>query len=98
MGILAAAALEVLSTYQRNKGKCPGQLLFGCDMILPINHIADWKYILQSKQAQIEKYAIYENSTRINHNYRVGDQVMIGNKTSFKYETPFKGCMKLFKC
>ena len=44
----------------------------------------------ESKQEQIEKYVIRKNSTTIDHNYRVVDQVMIQRKTAFKYETPFR--------
>ena len=53
MGILAAAAFAVRSTYHRTKEKIPGQLFFGRDMILRINHVADQGYIRQRKQTQI---------------------------------------------
>ena len=43
MGILAAAAFSVQSTYQNIKQKSPGQLVFGQYMILLINHIANWR-------------------------------------------------------
>ena len=55
MGILAAAAFAVHSMYHRTKGKIPDQLVFGRDMIPPIDHIADWSYIRQRKQAQTNK-------------------------------------------
>ena len=54
MEILATAAFAVRSTYYRGKGKIAGHLVFGQDMILPINHEADWRYIRQRKQAQID--------------------------------------------
>ena len=60
MGILAAAAFLVRSKYHRNRGKSPGQIKFGRYMILPINHILDWKYICESKIAQIDKYLIWK--------------------------------------
>ena len=56
----------------RNKGNSPGQLVFGRDTILLTNHVVDWRYICQRKQAQIEKYVIHENSTIIENDYRVG--------------------------
>ena len=65
MGILAAADFVVISTYHMIKQKVPGQLLFVRDMILPINHVTDWRYIRQCKQTQINKDAICENTTRI---------------------------------
>ena len=90
MGILAAAALAVRSTYHHTKEKIPGQLVFGRDMILPINQIADWRYICQRKQTQINKYTACENTTRIDHDYRVGNKVTT-NKSEYKYKTLFKG-------
>ena len=45
MGVLAAADFVVIYTLNRNKGKFPGHIVFGRDMILPINHVADWRYI-----------------------------------------------------
>ena len=71
--------------------------MFGQDTTLPTNHVEDWKYKHQRNQAQLEKYVIHKNCTRINHDYRVVDQVMIDNKTSFKFETPFKGPYELFQ-
>ena len=50
MGILNAAAFAVQSTYHSTKYKSLGQLVFGIDMILPTNHIADWRYIRKRKQ------------------------------------------------
>ena len=84
MVILAADVSVVRSTYHRTTGKIPGQLLFGRDMILPIKHIADCKYIRHIKQAQIEKDVIRKKSTTIDHNYRVGDRVMVKKHTYFK--------------
>ena len=59
-------------------------------MILPRNHVANWRYICQRKQAQIEKDVIREKSTRIKYDYRVGDKFMLKNKAAYKYETPFR--------
>ena len=75
MGILDTSAFAVQSTYHRAKDKSLGQLVFGRDMILTINHVADWRYIRQRKQKQINKYINRENNTRIDYNYRVGDKV-----------------------
>ena len=54
MGILNTAAFAVQSTYHRKKDKSLGQLVFGRDMILPINHVANWRYIRKHKQKQID--------------------------------------------
>ena len=97
MGILASSAFVVQYTYYRMKEKSPGQLVFGRYMILPINQVADWRYIRQRKKTQINKEFICENTNRIDHNYRVGDQVMMEIKPAFKYKTLFKGLYKFFQ-
>ena len=53
MGILAETAVAVQCTYHIMKDRSPGQLLFGRDIILPINHVLHWRYIRQRKQTQI---------------------------------------------
>ena len=59
-------------------------------MILPIIQLVNQRFIRQHKKAQIEKDVIFEKSTRIDHDYRVGDQIMVSKK-DFKYKTPCKG-------
>ena len=44
----------------------------------------------QRKQAQIKKYVIRENSTIIDHDYSIGDKVMVIRNQYYKYETPFQ--------
>ena len=44
-GILTAAAFTLWATYHTTLKALPGQLVFGCDMILPIQHQADWMAI-----------------------------------------------------
>ena len=53
-------------------------------MILPINHIENWIYIRQWKQAYNEKDVIRENSTGIDHNYRVGDKFTVRRNQAYK--------------
>ena len=91
MGILAAAALAVRPTYHTTKGKSPGWIVFGRDMIPPINHVTDWIYMCQRKQAEIDTDVIRENTTRIDHYYRVGDKVMTQPNSEFKYKSPYRG-------
>ena len=55
MGILAAADFAVQSTYHMMKLKILGQLVFGRDMIPPINNVADWDtYAIIKKIKQIK--------------------------------------------
>ena len=97
MGIISAADFAVRYTYHRTKEKSPGQLFFGRDMIPPINHVADWRYICQRKQMQIDKDVNHKNTTRIDHDYIVGDKVMTRNRSAYKYETPFRGPYENFQ-
>ena len=46
---------------------------------------------------KINKDIIRENTTRIDYNYRVVDQVMMDSKSAFKYRTPFKGPYEIFQ-
>ena len=71
MGILASEAFAVRCTDHRTMVKSPGRIVFGQEIILPINHVADWRYMRQSKQAQIDKDTIRENTTIIDHDYRL---------------------------
>ena len=84
MEILAAVAFAVQSMYHRTREKILGQIFFGQDTILPINHTQDWKYIYHGKQAQINKDFTHENITRTDYNYRVGGKVLIKNKSAYK--------------
>ena len=90
MGNIASAFFVVQSMYHIIKDKNPVKMIFGWDTILPIKHVADWRYIRQNKQAQIEKDIICKNSTKIDYDYIVGDQFILSYKSSYKYKTPFK--------
>ena len=90
-GILSAVAFAVRSTYHTTLQKTPGQLVFGRDMILNVQHIANWEYIRNRKQKLIEKNNRYENAKRIPHTYHVGDKVMLRTGTENKYESPYTG-------
>ena len=91
MGILNRSAFAVQSTYHRKKGKSPGQLVFGRAMILPIDHIVNWRYMLQRKQAQPEKGVIRVNSIRINYDFNIGYKIIVRRNQVYKYKTAFQG-------
>jgi transposase InsO family protein len=76
-GILSATAFAVCSTYHTTLKKSPGQLVFGRDMIMNIQHTANWEYIKQNKQERINQNNQKENSKRINYIYIIGEQVML---------------------
>jgi hypothetical protein len=55
----------------------PGQLIFGRDMVLSIQHLTDWTAIKARYQQIIHKNNRIENSKRIPHHFQVGDLVML---------------------
>ena len=90
-GILAAALFAMCSMYHTTLRMMPGQLVFGRDMILNTQYLADWTAIKAHKQQLIHKNNIIKNSKRIPHQYKVGDMVMLENHLANKYEQPYKG-------
>ena len=82
MGILAASEFAIFSTTNRLKGYSPGQLVFGCDTILPIKNEVDQEFISQRNQAQINKYNIRKDKNRVEYDYIVGDNVMLTKHTA----------------
>ena len=90
-GILTAASFAMCSTYHTTLCVMPSQLVFGRDMILNMQYLADWTVIKACKQQLICKHSIIENSKRIPHQYKVGEKVMLENHHVNKYEQPYKG-------
>ena len=68
-----------------------GQLIFGRDMILNMQYLADWTAFKARKQQLIRKNIFIENSKCNPHQYKVGDKVMLENHHVNKYEQPYKG-------
>ena len=91
LGILAAASFAMCSMYHTTLHAMPGQLIFGIDMILNMQYLADWTAIKAHKQQLIHKNNIIENSKCISHQYKVGDKVMLENHHANKYEQLYKG-------
>ena len=67
-------------------------------MILPVKHRGDWELIRQRKQTQINIDNTCENKHRVDHDYKVGDKVILTNHTAHKYETPYKGPFLITQC
>ena len=80
-GILSAAYVEIRSTTNRMKVYSTGQLVFGCDMVLLIKRTMHWKLIRQRNQTQINKVNIRKNRNQVDHDYIVGDKVMLNNNS-----------------
>jgi transposase InsO family protein len=74
---LNSAAWALRSTYHTVLNATPGQLVFGRDMLLPIKYKVDWAQLVQRKRDQVEKDNKRENNTRLRHQYKVGDKVLL---------------------
>jgi hypothetical protein len=71
----------------------PGQLVFGRDKVLPIKFMADWEAIEQQRQTEMGHNNRRENASRISHDYKVGDKVLLKKpgKHLRKLEAPRTG-------
>jgi len=75
--LVSAAAWAIRSTVHTTLDATPGQLVFGQDMLLPIQLKTDWARIRQRKQDIINVNNRKENSKRNEHEYRVGKKVLL---------------------
>ena len=97
-GIFAAIAFGIHSTIHTTMQATSMQLVFGCNSILNIQHLADWRYIQSHKQDLINKNNIRENSKRRHYEYNINDQVMFKLDQMSKYCTnAYKGPFKVSK-
>ena len=53
-------------------------------MIVPIEHVGNWRLIYQRKQKLIDRNTDQENSTRTTHHSKVDDKVLIRNNQGKK--------------
>lgn len=91
-GILAATMFAIRATYHTTLQATPAQLVFGRDSLLNIKFEANWAYIKGRKQKLIDQNNKKENSSRIQHEYKVNDQVWVKNLMESKFsEDPWKG-------
>ena len=72
---LQAACFAIRSTYHTTLGATPAQLVFGRDMLLPIQFKADWAAIKARREQEILRNNKRENDKRIAHHYKVGELV-----------------------
>jgi hypothetical protein len=90
-GLVSAVGFAIRSTYHTTLQATPGQLVFGRDMIFPIQHVADWAHIKNRKQTLINKNNDRENAKRVDYDYVVGDAVLLYTPDPNKMEMPREG-------
>jgi hypothetical protein len=74
---ISASSWAIHSTYHTTLQATPEQLVFGRDMLLLIPFRADWAQIKLRKQGLINKGVLRESASRIQHEYKVGDHVLL---------------------
>ena len=85
-GILAETMFAIRATYHTALQASTMQLVFGRYAILNINNVADWEHIQERKQLQINYNNKRKNMYRNNHQYKVGDKILVKHKKNSKHE------------
>ena len=85
-GILAVTMFAVRATYHTTLQASPIQLVFGQGTILNIKHVSDWEHIRQRKQLRINNNNKRKNMHRNNHQYKVGDKIIVKRKKNSMHE------------
>ena len=82
--ILSSVAWAIRASYHSTLKATPGELVFGQDMIFNMNKVVDWQLAEKQKQDQIIRDNIRENLGRVEHDYNVGDRVMVKRRGIFR--------------
>ena len=75
--ILASAQYAVRVCINKTYGLTPGSIAFHRDMLLPIPIVVNLQMLRQRRQILIDKNNLRENRRRKQHDYNIGDQMMI---------------------
>ena len=90
-GILASTMFALRTTVHTTTQHTPSQLVFGRDSILNVQNEANWQLIKERKQKLINSGNERENKTRVNHEYKVGDEILLKNAWKTKFNQLFPG-------
>ena len=75
--VLFAVSFSIRAAVHSSLGTSPASLVFGRDMMFPINYVANWRDIRNRQKERVHRANVKENSKRVQHEYKKGDQVMI---------------------
>jgi ribosomal protein L21E len=90
--MLSAVGFAMRATVHSTNRASPSQLVFGRDAMLNVNFDANWQYIKERKQHLIKQNNQRENRTRVPHEYKVGDKVLVKQDPSRKHgDDRYKG-------
>ena len=92
---LSNAAWAIRSTHHTVLNASPGAAIFGRDMLFDIPYVVDWTKVGLRRQARVDKDAIRLNAKRLEHDYAVGDNILIVKdgilrKAEDKYVGPYR--------
>ena len=74
---LAGTAYAIRSSYNTTQGATPAQMVFGRDMVLPVDFSIDWDGVTRRKQKRINGSCGREDRRRIDHTHKPGDKVLL---------------------
>ena len=75
--ILASAQHAIKVSIHSTYGVLPGTIVFNRDMLLPVPIVVNLQLLREKRQKLIDHNNLRENRRRCQHNYNVGDQVLI---------------------
>ena len=90
--LLSSIAFAMRATHHTTIGASPAQVVFGRDMIHPLQYTDEWDLIKNRKQKVIDKSNVRENNKRIPYTYKVVQKVLIVNSDiQRKLDCPTQG-------
>ena len=75
--MLQSIAFALRATVSTTIKRSPGQIIFNQDMITRFKSDIDWKMITEQRKLVSIKSNTRENKSRIQHQYKITDQVLI---------------------
>ena len=74
--ILSSVAWAIRASYHSTLQATPAQIVFGRDMLFNMNKVINWQLMTDNKRKQIARDNARENTGRIPHTYKIGDEVL----------------------
>lgn len=86
--LIQSCAYALRATAPSNNPYSPAQLAFGCDMIFRQKIIVDWELLKAQRNKQAVQNNAKENKKRLEHEYKVGQLVLIVYKPYERRNNP----------
>ena len=74
---LASIAWAIIASYHHTTMATPGQAVFVRDMLFTLASVVDFRLATVVKQPQVDMDNVRENSNKVTHDYKIGDQVYV---------------------